>query len=78
MKSNILGLIVLAGLMGSSAAAMAQQMGPMVMRACRSDISRLCGNVDPGHGHIKQCMKQHIMDVSPGCLKALVKAKQSQ
>ncbi len=52
------------------------QMSPSAMaaRACRPDIARLCGNVAPGQGRIKACMKAHIRELSDPCKEALFQA----
>ena len=53
------------------------QMGPGAMeaaRACRPDIARFCGNVAPGQGRIKACMKAHIAELSEPCKEALFQA----
>ena len=43
-------------------------------RACRPDIARLCGNVAPGQGRIKACMKAHIWELSEPCKEAIFQA----
>ena len=43
-------------------------------RACRPDISSLCGTVSPGQGRIKACMKEHILELSEPCKEALFQA----
>ena len=53
------------------------QMSPGAMeaaRACRPDIARLCGNVAPGQGRIKACMKAHLRELSDSCKEALFQA----
>ena len=44
---------------------------------CREDVARLCPGVQPGGGRIIGCLKQHKMEVSVGCAKALQKMKTS-
>jgi hypothetical protein len=44
------------------------------LAACKGDIAQFCGNVPPGGGKIKACLKQHIEEVSPGCKDAAYKA----
>lgn len=34
---------------------------------CRSDVLRLCKNVQPGGGRIVACLKEHLNDLSPPC-----------
>jgi hypothetical protein len=38
---------------------------------CRSDVARLCPGVEPGGGRIVGCLKEHKMEVSVGCAKAI-------
>ena len=42
---------------------------------CKPDIERLCANVEPGGGRIKECLKKHKEQVSVGCAQALEKLK---
>jgi hypothetical protein len=43
-------------------------------RACRPDIANFCGNVPPGQGRIKACMKAHLPELSEPCKEALFQA----
>jgi hypothetical protein len=45
-----------------------------LMRACADDVWTLCGDVLPGEGRIKACMKQNIGKLSPGCVDAMLTA----
>jgi len=42
---------------------------------CKSDVARLCPGVQPGAGRIIGCLKEHQMEVSVGCAKAVQKMK---
>ena len=44
---------------------------------CKEDAARLCPGMEPGGGRILGCLKEHKMEVSVGCAKALqaMKAK---
>ena len=44
---------------------------------CKSDMERLCPGVQPGGGRIIGCLKEHKMELSVGCAKALQKMKGS-
>ena len=69
-------LTIEAILLLSISGAMAQ-MGPgarEAARACRPDIAQFCGNVAPGQGRIKACMKAHIRELSEPCKDALFQA----
>jgi hypothetical protein len=68
----IIGAIILLSTTGVTA-----QVRPGAMaaaRACRPDIRQLCGNVPPGQGRIKACMKEHIAELSEPCKEALFQA----
>jgi len=52
---------------------LAQAMDPMAL--CKSDVARLCPGVEPGGGRIIGCLKEHKMEMSVGCAKALQKMK---
>jgi len=69
-------LIIGAILLLSASAALAQ-MRPGAMeaaRACSPDIRRFCGEVPPGQGRIKACMKAHVAELSEPCKEALFQA----
>jgi Cysteine rich repeat len=38
---------------------------------CKEDAARLCPGVAPGGGHLVGCLKEHKMEVSVGCAKAI-------
>lgn len=71
---------VLAGaavLLLAASPASAQQMGAAartVLRACKPDIAHFCGQVPPGQGRIKACMKQHLPELSEPCKEAMFQA----
>jgi hypothetical protein len=72
MKATFLALLLSAGLLSSAA------MAQTVMQACGPDVQHLCGKVEPGDNRIKKCMKNHMREVSPTCLQALLNAKESE
>jgi hypothetical protein len=39
--------------------------------ACSGDIEKLCSDVEPGGGRIKDCIKSKVNDLSTGCKEAL-------
>ena len=43
-------------------------------RTCAKDIKSVCGNVKPGGGALKACVKEHFSDLSTDCQIAYVKA----
>ena len=72
-KIALIGAILLL----SSSGAIAQQMGPgarVVLRTCKPDIAHFCGQVPPGQGRIKACMKEHVHELSEPCKEALFQA----
>lgn len=42
-----------------------------VREACREDIARLCKDVQPGGGRIRECLRAHQDEVSEGCKVAV-------
>ena len=74
--------IALSLLVSAAAPAFAQQPSQLdkeleALRAyCKPDIERLCPNVPPGGGKIKECLMQQKMSLSVGCAQALQKLKQ--
>jgi len=50
--------------------ALAQGGGP-VRAACQNDIRALCGAVQPGGGHIRECMREHRAELSAACKIAI-------
>jgi Cysteine rich repeat len=67
---------ICAVLLLSMSGAMAQmKQGAMAAaRACRPDMAQFCGNVAPGQGRIKACMKEHLPELSEPCKEALFQA----
>ncbi len=76
-------LFVVAGLsLLTSNLAASQEAKPAVnmsalRSACSDDVQKLCPNVKPGGGRIKDCMVAHKDELSPTCRDALLKAKES-
>jgi len=71
----------LALLLASATPALAQNMRAemqMLRGACAADVQRLCPNVQPGEGRIKACLTANKDQMTVGCAKALMKAKQSK
>jgi hypothetical protein len=47
-----------------------------ILRAyCKPDIERLCPNVPPGGGRIKECLTHNKERLEVGCAQALAKLK---
>ena len=71
----IASALSLAALVSAAPNALAQQAA--AMKYCKADFERLCPGVQPGGGRIIACLKEHKMDISVGCGKALqaMKAK---
>jgi hypothetical protein len=44
---------------------------------CKADVERLCPNVQPGGGRIKECLMAQKESISVGCAKALQELKKS-
>jgi hypothetical protein len=62
----------------SAPSALAQQAE--AMKYCKADVARLCPGVQMGGGRIIACLKEHKMEVSVGCAKAIqaMKGKMGQ
>jgi hypothetical protein len=56
-------------LASSGSSALAQQAE--AMKYCKADVARLCPGVQMGGGRIIACLKEHKMEVSVGCAKAI-------
>ena len=72
MRASYLAIaatLSLAGLMFTQSGALAQQAE--AMKYCKADVARLCPGVQMGGGRIIACLKEHKMEVSVGCAKAL-------
>jgi Cysteine rich repeat len=65
----IAATLSLAALASVPAGALAQQAE--AMKYCKADVARLCPSVQMGGGRIIACLKEHKMEVSVGCAKAL-------
>ena len=59
-------------LMLSSPNAMAQEKFELG-GSCVADLDRLCPSVLPGQGRLRDCMREHLKDVSHPCLVRLAK-----
>jgi Cysteine rich repeat len=71
----IAGALSLATVVSAAPSALAQQAE--AMKYCKPDVARLCPGVQMGGGRIIACLKEHKMEISVGCGKALqaMKAK---
>ena len=47
----------------------------MLREYCRADIERLCPNVEPGGGRLKECLMANKERLEVGCAQALAKLK---
>src|SRR4051812_31765533 len=79
---KLIAFTIALGLLGFSASAHAEEAGgPGGMSggsergACKADVQKYCGDVKPGHGAIKDCLKQHETDLSTGCKDNMTKMK---
>lgn len=50
----------------------------MLRTYCKADIERLCPNVEPGGGRIKECLLAQKEQMTVGCAQALQKLKQAK
>jgi hypothetical protein len=52
--------------------------GSGAMAACRGDVAEFCGQLQPGGGRIRACIREHVAELSPGCKQALIQARQQR
>jgi hypothetical protein len=45
-------------------------------RICAADTAKLCGEVKPGQGRVKECLQQNLDKLSPGCKARQEKIKE--
>lgn len=77
-------LFLLAGILLFSARTSAQGAPDSKMAAefealrtyCKADIARLCPNVEPGGGRIKECLMAQKEQMTVGCAQALQQLQQ--
>ncbi|MEO8602829.1 MAG: cysteine rich repeat-containing protein [bacterium] len=72
---GVLGLIIAMATL-TAVAAQAQTPSPAgagdeLTGPCRADVAKLCSGVEPGGGRMKQCLRDHATELSPGCRKTL-------
>ena len=46
-----------------------------VREACHDDVERLCKDVKPGEGRIRECLHAHRDELSAGCQAAIREAR---
>ncbi|HEX3903791.1 MAG TPA: cysteine rich repeat-containing protein [Polyangia bacterium] len=46
-----------------------------VREACHDDVERLCKEVEPGDGRLRECLRAHKDELSEGCKTAIREAK---
>lgn len=63
------GLVMLAALLLSSSATLAQQPSG---NPCAGDIKKLCAGIQPGDGRIKACIKSNLTGLSETCEERLL------
>jgi hypothetical protein len=56
----------------SSAGAQAVEKG-----ACKADVQKLCGDVQPGEGRVLGCLMTHEKELSPKCASNVKSVKQA-
>jgi Cysteine rich repeat len=47
-----------------------------VREACRADVERFCKDTEPGHGHVRECLRAHASELSDGCKAAIEEARE--
>ena len=65
--------------MAGASLSVSAEMSPAEKQAlrtyCKADVERLCANVEPGGGRIKECLMAQKDSISVGCAKALQEMK---
>ena len=47
-----------------------------VREACHADVERFCKDAEPGHGHVRECLRAHEAELSDGCKAAIKEARE--
>jgi hypothetical protein len=42
-----------------------------VRAACEADVKRLCPNIEPGGGRVRECLRSHATELSPACAQKM-------
>jgi len=75
----IVTTVLMAGAVRAQTPAAQGGMAADATGACRADMDKLCSGIEPGGGRMKDCLRQHVAELSPGCRKTLRKlAKAAQ
>ena len=73
MRKHLGMIAVLAGAFGLMT--MASPAHAHTESACKDDVKKFCGDVKPGGGAIRDCLKQHQADLSQACKDNIAEAK---
>jgi hypothetical protein len=85
MLTKLARTLLFASTLASPTLALAQSEPPppppsgdfaKVHEACQPDVERLCKDVPPGGGRIRQCLRAHRAELSDGCKTAIAEARQ--
>jgi Cysteine rich repeat len=90
MVAKLIRTVVLVATVALPALALAQGAPPVpppgeggapghfakVRAACRADVERLCKDVKPGEGRIRECLKTHAAELSDSCKAAIREARE--
>ncbi len=75
LRTLTLSLLVSASLPLAAAEPNLEQELEALRAYCKPDIERLCPNVEPGGGRLKECLTRHKEQISVGCAQALQQLK---
>jgi hypothetical protein len=75
LPAVMLGALMTLVFAGLPAAAKTAQPSGTVRAACAADIRTLCAGIQPGGGRIRQCMREKRDQLSQGCKRALIAAR---
>jgi len=77
MRVNVFKVILSASLLLTAPLVTAVDSGsPPAGGACREEIRKICGAVEPGNGRIRQCIEQNRNAFSPACQQQMAEHAQ--
>ena len=66
----------LAVLAGALCLVLSASVSAQESKPCADDAAKFCKGVEPGHGRVAKCMKEHESELSPACKANISKFKE--